>query len=97
MAQAEFIARFQRGDLPQDLPLLTLRVAGDSEKLATILKEAQLSASSSAAYRDIEGGGVRIGGERVTDKSKTLRSDGVELILQVGKRKFARVRIVRGK
>ena len=97
VAQAEFIARFQRGDLPQDLPLLTLRVAGDSEKLATILKEAQLSASSSAAYRDIEGGGVRIGGERVTDKSKTLRSDGVELILQVGKRKFARVRIVRGK
>jgi tyrosyl-tRNA synthetase len=97
VTQAEFIARFQRGDLPQDLPLLTLRVAGDSEKLATILKEAQLSASSSAAYRDIEGGGVRIGGERVTDKSRTLRSDGVELILQVGKRKFARVRIVRGK
>jgi tyrosyl-tRNA synthetase len=95
--QAEFIARFQRGDLPQDLPLLTLRVAGDSEKLASILKEAQLSASSSAAYRDIEGGGVRIGGERVMDKNKTLPSDGVELILQVGKRRFARVRIVRGK
>ncbi len=95
--QEEFIARFQRGDLPQDLPLLTLRVAGDSEKLATILKEARLSASSSAAYRDIEGGGVRIGGERVTDKGKTLPSDGVEMILQVGKRKFARVRIVREK
>jgi tyrosyl-tRNA synthetase len=95
--QTEFIARFQRGDLPQDLPLLTVRVAGNSEKLATILKEAQLSASSSAAYRDIEGGGVRIGGERVADKNKTLPSDGVELILQVGKRKFARVRIVREK
>ena len=95
--QAEFIARFQRGDLPQDLPLLTVCVAGDSEKLANILKEARLSASSSAAYRDIAGGGVRIGGERVTDKNKMLPSDGVELVLQVGKRKFARVRIVQGK
>ncbi len=95
--QAEFIARFQRGHPPQDLPLLTVRVAGDSEKLVAILKETQLSTSLSAAYRDIEGGGVRIGGERVLDKNRTLPSDGMEVILQVGKRKFARVRIVREK
>jgi tyrosyl-tRNA synthetase len=95
-AQAEFIARFQRGDLPQDLPLTTLRVAGEREKLANILKEAQLSASASAAYRDIEAGAVRIGGERVTDKNRVVEADGAEMILQVGKRKFARVRLVRG-
>jgi tyrosyl-tRNA synthetase len=94
-AQSDFIARFQRGDLPQDLPLTTVQVAGHSEKLANILKETQLSASSSAAYRDIEGGAVRIGGERVTDKNRTLPADGAEMILQVGKRKFARVRVVR--
>jgi tyrosyl-tRNA synthetase len=94
-AQAEFIARFQRGDLPQDLPLTTVRVAGENEKLANVLKEAQLSASSSAAYRDIEAGAVRIGGERVTDKNKILLADGAEMILQVGKRKCARVRLVR--
>jgi len=95
-AQSEFIARFQRGDLPQDLPLVTVKVAGDSEKLANVLKETQLSASASAAYRDIEGGGVRIGGERVTDKNRVLPADGVELILQVGKRKYARIRVIRG-
>jgi tyrosyl-tRNA synthetase len=95
-AQSDFIARFQRGDLPKDLPLTTVRVAGPSEKLANILKEAQLSASSSAAYRDIEAGAVRIGGERVTDKNKTLAADGTEMILQVGKRKYARVRVVKG-
>jgi tyrosyl-tRNA synthetase len=94
-AQAEFIARFQRGDLPQDLPLLTVKVPGEGEKLANILKETQLSASASAAYRDIEGGGVRIGGERVTDKNKVLPADGAEVILQVGKRKYARVRVIR--
>jgi len=94
-AQSEFIARFQRGDLPQDLPLTTVRVAGDTEKLANILKETHLSASASAAYRDIEAGAVRIGGERVTDKSMTLQADGAELILQVGKRKYARVRVLR--
>jgi tyrosyl-tRNA synthetase len=95
-AQAEFIGRFQRGDLPQDLPLITVRVSGDSEKLANVLKEAQLSSSSSAAYRDIEGGGVRIGGERVIDKNKVLPADGAEMILQVGKRKYARIRLIRG-
>ncbi len=94
-AQSEFIARFQRGDLPQDLPLLTVTVAGDAEKLANILKETQLSASASAAYRDIEGGGVRIGGERVTDKNKLVPADGAEIILQVGRRKYVRVRVVR--
>ena len=95
-AQSEFIARFQRGDLPRDLPLTTVRVTADSEKLANILKEAQLSASASAAYRDIEAGAVRIGGERVTDKSMTVQADGAELILQVGKRKYARIRVIRG-
>ena len=95
-AQSDFIARFQRGDVPQDLPLVTVRVAGEREKLANILKEAQLSASASAAYRDIEAGAVRIGGERVTDKNRAVEADGAEMILQVGKRKFARVRLVRG-
>jgi tyrosyl-tRNA synthetase len=95
-AQADFISRFRHGDLPQDLPLTTLRVAGQSEKLANVLKEAQLSASASAAYRDIEAGAVRIGGERVTDKNKVLPADGSEMILQVGKRKYARIRLVKG-
>jgi tyrosyl-tRNA synthetase len=94
-AQSDFIARFQRGDVPKDLPLTTVRVAGPGEKLANILKEAQLSASSSAAYRDIEAGAVRIGGERVTDKNKVLPADGADVILQVGKRKYARVRVVK--
>ena len=85
-ALAEFEARFQRGVLPEDMPELT--VAAGS--LAQVLKAAGLCPSTSDALRMIDGGGVRLNGEKVGDRNTALRA-GQSVVLQVGKRKFARV------
>ena len=86
---AEFEARFQRGVLPEDMPEVS--VAAGS--LAQVLKAAGLTSSTSDALRMIDGGGVRVNGEKVGDRSAML-SAGESVVLQVGKRKFARVTIV---
>ena len=91
-AQADFTARFQRNELPEDLPLLELAIAEPSLKLANLLKQAQLAVSSSAAYRDIEAGAVRVDGEKVVDRDAQIGA-GRTVLLQVGKRKAARVRL----
>jgi tyrosyl-tRNA synthetase len=88
-ALAEFEARFQRGVLPDDMP--EIDVAAGS--LAQVLKAAGLTASTSDALRMIDGGGVRINGEKVGDRNAVL-SAGDCVVLQVGKRKFARVTLV---
>ncbi|MBK9018918.1 MAG: tyrosine--tRNA ligase [Sulfuritalea sp.] len=88
-ALAEFEARFQRGVLPDDMPEIS--VAAGS--LAQILKAAGLTSSTSDALRMIEGGGVRINGEKVGDRSTALAA-GDSVVLQVGKRKFARVTLL---
>ncbi len=85
-ALADFTARFARGALPDAMPELTL-AAGP---VAGVLKQAGLTASTSEALRMIEQGGVRANGERVTDKDLALKQ-GDTVVLQVGKRKFARV------
>jgi tyrosyl-tRNA synthetase len=85
-ALADFEARFQKGALPDDMPELTLAAA----PIAQLLKAAGLVASTSEAMRMIDGGGVRADGERVSDKSLALAA-GATVVLQVGKRKFARV------
>jgi tyrosyl-tRNA synthetase len=66
--------------------------AGEAAQIAItkVLKESQLVASASEALRMIEQGGVRINGEKVTDKGMAVRQ-GDTVVLQVGKRKFARV------
>jgi len=85
-ALADFEARFQKGAMPDDMPELTL----PASSIAQVLKQAGLVASTSEALRMIDGGGVRSNGERITDKSLALAA-GETVILQVGKRKFARV------
>lgn len=86
---AEFEARFQRGVLPEDMPETTV-AAGP---LPQVLKAAGLTPSTSDALRMIDGGGVRINGEKVGDRNTALRA-GECVVLQVGKRKFARVTLV---
>ena len=89
-AEAEFEARFRRGAMPEDMPEVTLATAGQGMAITQILKASGLTASTSEALRMIEQGGVRVDGERVADK--TLRLDPRRtIVLQVGKRKFARV------
>jgi tyrosyl-tRNA synthetase len=88
-ALADFEARFQRGALPDEMPEVTVPTG----PIAQVLKQAGLVASTSEALRMIEAGGVRINGEKVTDKGLLLKA-GETVVLQVGKRKFARVQLV---
>lgn len=85
-ALEDFQARFQRGAMPEDMPQLSI----PSGQIAQVLKQSGLVASTSEALRMIDGGGVRIDGEKVSDKALMLTA-GSTVVLQVGKRKFARV------
>ena len=91
-AQAEFDSRFRHGVLPQDMPEVTLQSPAGGLPIAQLLKLAQLAASASEAVRAIEQGGVKIDGERVTDRNLRLAAGSTVTVL-VGKRKFARVRL----
>jgi tyrosyl-tRNA synthetase len=91
-AEAEFAQRFRHGVLPDDMPEVTLQAPAGGLPIGQLLKLAQLTASTSEAARAIEQGGVRIDGERVTDRNLRLAA-GRTLTVQVGKRKFARVRL----
>ncbi|MGL5006135.1 MAG: tyrosine--tRNA ligase [Plesiomonas sp.] len=89
-AEQEFINRFQKGAMPEDMPELTLEAGSEGIAIANLLKEAELVASTSEALRMIKQGGVKIDGEKVDDAKLTL-SAGNTAVYQVGKRKFARV------
>ncbi|WP_300456299.1 tyrosine--tRNA ligase [Accumulibacter sp.] len=91
-ALADFDARFRQGTIPDDIPEVSLSAAGQPLTLAQVLKQAGLTASTSEAFRLIEQGGVRIDGTRIADSKVVLSSQGC-FVLQVGKRKFARVSI----
>lgn len=86
LALEDFQARFQRGALPDDMPEISVVAA----PVAQVLKQAGLVSSTSEALRLIEGGGVRLDGDKVSDKALVLGA-GKTVVLQVGKRKFARV------
>ncbi|MGA9395069.1 MAG: tyrosine--tRNA ligase [Azonexus sp.] len=88
-ALAEFEARFRQGVLPEDMPELSLQTDAPLA-LVQVLKQAGLTASTSESLRMIEQGAVRANGEKVVDKAITI-AVGETVILQVGKRKFARV------
>ncbi|MFL1915639.1 tyrosine--tRNA ligase [Plesiomonas shigelloides] len=89
-AEQEFINRFQKGAMPDEMPELTLDAGSEGIAIANLLKDADLVASTSEALRMIKQGGVKIDGEKVDDAKLTL-SPGSTAVYQVGKRKFARV------
>ena len=91
LAALSFIARFREGALPEALPEIAV-AASAPILLVQVLKQTALTASTSEAMRMIDQGGVRIDGEKVSDKGLTL-APGTTAVLQVGKRKFARVRV----
>ena len=91
-AQANFIARFQKGAMPDEMPELRVTAEGGALGIANLLKEAALVDSTSEAYRMIKQGAVRIDGERISDKGLVLRA-GSTHVFQVGKRRFARVTV----
>lgn len=89
-AQADFIAQFARGATPADIPEFTLSTDPDGLPIANLLKLANLVESTSAAMRLIQSGGVRVDGEKISDR-KLRCAAGSSRVYQVGKRKFARV------
>ena len=91
-AAVEFIARFRHHEIPENMNEVRL-VAGEGLAVPQVLKQAGLTASTSEALRMIEQGGVKINGDRVSDRGLVLTA-GQTLVLQVGKRKFARVSLV---
>jgi tyrosyl-tRNA synthetase len=92
-ALADFVARFREKSLPTDLVPQILAVDATGLRLANVLKEGGLAASTSEANRKIDEGAVRIDGERVTDRSRTL-TPGADHVFQIGSRRFARVQLV---
>ena len=72
---------------------MTVSAGADGIGIANLLKAAALTASTSEALRMIAQGGVKIDGEKVTDKALKLTA-GTTAVVQVGKRKFARVTLV---
>lgn len=87
-AEQEFMNRFQKGAIPDEMPEFTF--AGDIG-LATLLKEAGLVASTSEAIRSAQQGGVKIDGQKVEDVKQNAQKG--TFVYQVGKRKFARVTV----
>ena len=88
-ALADFEAR-SSGGIPEVVPEVVLVLDGESISIAQLLKQAGLTPSTSEANRMIEQGGVKLDGEKVSDKALTLRK-GAVVVAQVGKRKFARI------
>ncbi|MEO7728155.1 MAG: tyrosine--tRNA ligase [Burkholderiales bacterium] len=89
-ALADFESRFKQGEIPADIATMSVNAGADGMAIANLLKEAGLCASTSEALRMIAQGGVKLDGEKVGDKSLKLAA-GAQVVLQVGKRKFARV------
>ena len=89
-ALADFEARFRQGAIPEDVEDVSIPCGAEGLGIALVLKQAGLTGSTSEALRMIEQGGVRLDGEKVSDRALVLKP-GVTVVLQVGKRKFARV------
>ena len=91
-AHQAFIARFQQGAMPEDMPEFEFSFPAEETPLVLILKQFGLTPSTSEGNRMIEQGGIRLDGEKVSDKALKLRR-GTNCVVQVGKRKFARIRL----
>jgi tyrosyl-tRNA synthetase len=89
-ALTDFESRFRQGGVPESMTEHVLVAGAAGMAIASVLKQAGLTASTSEALRMIEQGGVKLDGEKVADKGLILKA-GEQAVLQVGKRKFARV------
>ena len=91
-ALENFEARFQRGAMPDEIDEIEVKIQGSSFCIANLLKESGLTSGTSEAIRLINQGAVKIDGEKVSD-AKLEISINTQNIYQVGKRKFAKVKL----
>jgi tyrosyl-tRNA synthetase len=95
-AATEALDNFQtraKGGIPENVPEVNITIQTDKIGILQILKEAALVASTSEGMRLIEGGGIKIDGERLEDGKKII-SKNSEFVAQVGKRKFAKIKVL---
>ena len=91
-AEADFSSRFREGEMPDEMPEVTVQAPDGGILIAQLLKQANLTPSTSEAQRMIEQGGVKLDGERVSDKALKIPA-GRTVVAQVGKRKWAKITI----
>jgi tyrosyl-tRNA synthetase len=89
-ARQDFIARFAKGAMPDDMPETTVTLERATIGIAALLKQAGLTSSTSESFRMIQQGAVKLDGEKVSDKGLELEQGSI-VVAQVGKRKFARI------
>ncbi len=95
-AASEALDNFQirsKGGIPDNVPEVNITIQADTIGILQLLKEAALIASTSEGMRLIEGGGIKIDGERLEDGKKMILKNS-EFVAQVGKRKFAKIKVV---
>lgn len=93
-AEADFITRFSKHALPEQIAEIEIKVDQGGLPLANLLKAAGLVASTSEAHRLVSQGAVRIDGQRMEDSRRVL-PPGFSAVIQIGKRKFARVTLLK--
>jgi len=91
-ADENFVKRFRDNQTPDDMPEITIAAEEGKVLLCKVLAQADLVKSNSEGRRAIMQGGVKIGGEKVSDENMELAVAN-EYVIQVGKRRFARVRL----
>ena len=93
VSKGNFINRFQKGNISQDIEEININIENDSELLTRIIKESKLLSSTSEALRMIQQGAVKLNDERVSD-TKTTVQKGSSNLIQVGKKKVAKIFIL---
>lgn len=93
-AHTDFIQKFQKGAIPDELDVFELTISEEGIAIASLIKEAGLLSSTSEAMRMIKQGAVKIDGNKVEDKGLRFAEAG-EFVLQVGKRKFKKIIIIK--
>ena len=86
-----FLKRFQKGQIPDDIPTFSLKLDTKSIPLVNLLKNADMTSSTSEAMRLIKQGGVKIDSVKVENPKLEIQK-GSEAIYQVGKRKFLKIK-----
>ena len=90
VSKGNFINRFQKGNISQDIEEINVNIENDTELLTRIIKESKLLSSTSEALRMIQQGAVKLNNEKVSD-TKTTVQKGSSNLIQVGKKKVAKI------
>jgi tyrosyl-tRNA synthetase len=92
-AKQDFITRFTRGALPDDMPEIEIKLEQNTIGIAVLLKQSGLTNGTSDSFRMIKQGAVKLDGEKISDRGLELARGSI-VVAQVGKRKFKRITLI---